>query len=98
MLWLTQPSLFLLQHYSAKEVENSYLLLGMLQSYLVDSLLLIVANEMVGRNVLIVDDSSTARNQIKGTLSQLGLNIIECCDGLEALTLLKGTATNGRGL
>ena len=45
---------------------------------------------MVGRNVLIVDDSSTARNQIKGTLSQLGLNIIECCDGLEALTLLKG--------
>ena len=31
-----------------------------------------LANEMVGRNVLIVDDSSTARNQIKGTLSQLG--------------------------
>lgn len=28
--------------------------------------------QMVGRNVLIVDDSSTARAQVKGTLSQLG--------------------------
>ncbi|GAA5645348.1 chemotaxis protein CheV [Vibrio proteolyticus] len=49
-----------------------------------------------GRNVLIVDDSSTARAQIKGTLSQLGLNIIECRDGLEALTLLKSWCDSGK--
>ncbi|WP_428774013.1 chemotaxis protein CheV [Vibrio sp.] len=48
-----------------------------------------LAAEMVGRKVLIVDDSSTARGQIDGTLSQLGLEIIECRDGREALSLLK---------
>jgi two-component system chemotaxis response regulator CheV len=57
-----------------------------------------LANEMVGRNVFIVDDSSTARNQIKGTLSQLGLNIIECCDGLQALNLLKGWCDEGKDI
>jgi two-component system chemotaxis response regulator CheV len=46
--------------------------------------------------VLIVDDSSTARGQIKGTLGQLGINIIECCDGLEALNLLKGWCDEGK--
>ncbi|WP_159651794.1 chemotaxis protein CheV [Vibrio atypicus] len=57
-----------------------------------------LAAEMVGRNVLIVDDSSTARMQVKGTLSQLGLNIIECRDGLEALRLLKGWADEGKNV
>lgn len=57
-----------------------------------------LANEMVGRNVLIVDDSSTARAQVKGTLSQLGLNIIECRDGLEALRLLKSWADDGKNI
>ncbi|MFM2590444.1 chemotaxis protein CheV [Vibrio sp. TBV020] len=57
-----------------------------------------LANEMVGRNVLIVDDSSTARSQVRGTLSQLGLNIIECRDGLEALTLLKSWADEGKNV
>lgn len=52
--------------------------------------------ELIGRNVLIVDDSSTARAQVKGTLSQLGLNIIECRDGLEALTLLKSWCDEGK--
>ncbi|EGU30599.1 chemotaxis protein [Vibrio ichthyoenteri ATCC 700023] len=52
--------------------------------------------EMVGRNVLIVDDSSTARAQVKGTLSQLGLNIIECCDGLQALRLLQSWSDEGK--
>ena len=52
--------------------------------------------EMVGRNVLIVDDSSTARAQVKGTLSQLGLNIIECCDGLQALRLLQSWRDEGK--
>ena len=55
-------------------------------------------SEMDGRRVLIVDDSTTARNQVKGTLSQLGLNIIECRDGLEALNLLKGWCDQGKNI
>ena len=50
---------------------------------------------MDGRKVLVVDDSSTARNQVIGTLSQLGVQIIECCDGLEALNLLRSWADEG---
>ncbi|WP_413284110.1 chemotaxis protein CheV [Vibrio sp. MA40-2] len=57
-----------------------------------------LAAQMVGRNVLIVDDSSTARGQIKGTLEQLGLNIIECGDGLEALTLLRKWRDEGKDI
>ncbi|MGF1694867.1 chemotaxis protein CheV [Vibrio kyushuensis] len=57
-----------------------------------------LASQMIGRNVLIVDDSSTARNQVKGTLSQLGLNIIECSDGLEALNLLKSWCDEGKDI
>lgn len=53
-------------------------------------------DEMHGRKVLIVDDSSTARGQVRGTLSQLGLEIIECRDGLEALTLLKTWCDQGK--
>ncbi len=55
-----------------------------------------LAGQMVGRNVLIVDDSSTARAQIKGTLSQLGLNIIECRDGLEAFRTLQTWCDDGK--
>ncbi|MEZ8823415.1 chemotaxis protein CheV [Vibrio amylolyticus] len=57
-----------------------------------------LSTQMIGRNVLIVDDSSTARNQVKGTLSQLGLNIIECSDGLEALNLLKSWCDEGKDI
>lgn len=57
-----------------------------------------LSTQMVGRNVLIVDDSSTARAQVRGTLSQLGLNIIECRDGLEALRLLKSWADEGKNV
>ncbi|WP_194436223.1 chemotaxis protein CheV [Vibrio fluminensis] len=57
-----------------------------------------LAGEMIGRNVLIVDDSSTARAQVKGTLSQLGLNIIECCDGLQALRLLQSWSDEGKNV
>ena len=52
--------------------------------------------EMHGRKVLIVDDSSTARNQVRETLGQLGLEVIECQDGLQALTLLKGWCDAGK--
>ncbi|NIY82091.1 chemotaxis protein CheV [Vibrio hepatarius] len=55
-----------------------------------------LAAQMVGRNVLIVDDSSTARSQVKGTLSQLGLNIIECRDGLEAFRQLQEWCDSGK--
>ncbi|KFK60838.1 hypothetical protein JS84_24825 [Vibrio vulnificus] len=39
---------------------------------------------------------SAARNQIRDTLSQLGLHIIECRDGLEALNLLKSWCDEGK--
>jgi CheY-like chemotaxis protein len=52
--------------------------------------------EMHGRKVLIVDDSSTARNLVRETLGQLGLEVIECQDGLQALTLLKGWCDAGK--
>lgn len=55
-----------------------------------------LVSEMHGRRVLIVDDSSTARNQVRDTLSQLGLEIIECRDGKEALDLLKHWADEGK--
>ncbi|WP_117233277.1 chemotaxis protein CheV [Vibrio maerlii] len=51
--------------------------------------------QMQGRKVLVVDDSSTARNQVRDTLSQLGLEIIMCSDGLEALQLLKKWSSEG---
>lgn len=54
--------------------------------------------ELQGRNVLIADDSSTARNQIRATLSQLGMNVIECRDGLEAFQLLKRWSNEGRSV
>lgn len=57
-----------------------------------------ILGEMVGRNILIVDDSSTARKQIKDTLSQLGINILECWDGLEALNLLKSWCDEGKDI
>jgi two-component system chemotaxis response regulator CheV len=43
----------------------------------------------------VVDDSATARWQIRETLSQLGLNIIEQKDGLKALNLLRSWADEG---
>lgn len=55
-----------------------------------------LAPEMPGRKVLIVDDSSTARRQVRETLSQLGIEIIEASDGLQALNLLKSWADDGK--
>ncbi|MFA0085923.1 chemotaxis protein CheW [Vibrio sp. 10N.286.49.C2] len=50
---------------------------------------------LAGKKILIVDDSSTARSQVKGTLSQLGVEIIECFDGAMALRLLKQWCDEG---
>ncbi|GAL36915.1 chemotaxis protein CheV [Vibrio maritimus] len=44
---------------------------------------------------MIVDDSSTARHQVKATLAQLGVEIIECFDGAMALKLLKQWSDEG---
>lgn len=51
---------------------------------------------MPGRKVLIVDDSSTARKQVRDTLTPLGIDIIEASDGLQALRLLQSWADEGK--
>ncbi|WP_293748534.1 chemotaxis protein CheV [uncultured Paraglaciecola sp.] len=55
-----------------------------------------VTSHLKGKKILIVDDSSTARWQMRETLTQLGLVIIEQNDGLKALTLLKSWADEGK--
>lgn len=55
-----------------------------------------VVEAMQGRQVLIVDDSATARKQIKDTLAQIGLSCLECFNGAEALALLKSWADEGK--
>lgn len=49
-----------------------------------------------GHRILIADDSSVARNQIKRTLDQLGVESILAKDGREALNLLKSMTADGR--
>ncbi|NRA61735.1 MAG: chemotaxis protein CheV [Psychrobium sp.] len=55
-----------------------------------------ISEHFYGKKILIVDDSSTARNLVNQTLSKLGLEIIEATDGLQALNLLKGWADEGK--
>ena len=55
-----------------------------------------IVNHFLGKKVLIVDDSSTARKQIKDTLEQLGITIIERKNGAEALALLTKWADEGK--
>jgi two-component system chemotaxis response regulator CheV len=55
-----------------------------------------ITRHLQGRSVLVVDDSATARWQVRETLLQLGLNIIERNDGLMALNLLKEWADEGK--
>ncbi|KLV03415.1 chemotaxis protein CheW [Photobacterium aquae] len=57
-----------------------------------------IVNHFHGRKVLIVDDSSTARAQIRDTLGQLGLDVIEASDGLKALNLLKEWCNEGKNV
>lgn len=45
---------------------------------------------------LIVDDSRTAAQQIKSTLSIIGLNVVERSDGAKGLELLKQMADEGK--
>lgn len=47
------------------------------------------------RHILVVDDSSVARNQIKRTLDQLGIESTLARDGSEGLAILKAWADEG---
>ncbi len=49
----------------------------------------------VGREVLLVDDSSVALNQLRETLAQLGIRTHSASDGLKGLQLLKKWADAG---
>ncbi|MDH4561065.1 chemotaxis protein CheV [Pseudomonas sp. BN411] len=49
----------------------------------------------VGREVLLVDDSSVALTQLRETLSQLGMRMHMAGDGLKALKMLKAWADSG---
>ena len=55
-----------------------------------------IVNHFTDKRVLIVDDSSTARKQIRDTLEQLGISIIERKNGAQALALLKEWADEGK--
>jgi len=55
-----------------------------------------IKDHLVGQKVLVVDDSATARWQVRETLTQLGIEIIEEKNGLRALNLLKSWADEGK--
>ncbi|MCC2606341.1 chemotaxis protein CheV [Planctobacterium marinum] len=57
-----------------------------------------VNEHLKGKRVLIVDDSNTARQQIKESLKQVGIEVIERQDGLQALRLLKQWADQGKSI
>ena len=52
--------------------------------------------QMQGRRVLIVDDSARPATRCARPSPSLGLEVIECQDGLQALKLLKGWCDAGR--
>ncbi|WP_394203656.1 chemotaxis protein CheV [Shewanella waksmanii] len=54
-----------------------------------------LSQQMMGRKILIADDSSTARKQVKETLAPLGIEVLEVSDGLQALQTLQGWCDNG---
>ncbi|MPY26242.1 chemotaxis protein CheV [Shewanella psychropiezotolerans] len=57
-----------------------------------------LVGEMQGRKILIADDSSTARRQIKETLEPLGIEILEVSDGLQALRTLQRWCDEGKSV
>lgn len=65
---------------------------------------LIVSNDILsredagiqsGKRIMVVDDSSVARNQIRRTLEQLGIECLLANDGKQALDQLKEMASTG---
>ncbi|MDT0595054.1 chemotaxis protein CheV [Glaciecola petra] len=57
-----------------------------------------IALHLSGQKILVVDDSSTARWQIRETLSQLGVEIVEKSNGLSALRYLQSLADEGKNI
>ncbi|MEZ8143817.1 chemotaxis protein CheW [Enterovibrio norvegicus FF-33] len=55
-----------------------------------------LSHHLMGRKVLVVDDSSTARKQVTETLKQLGIECIEMKNGAHALNLLKSWCDEGK--
>jgi two-component system chemotaxis response regulator CheV len=55
-----------------------------------------IVDKLVGLKVLHADDSPTARKQVEGTLSQLGIEIIPAENGQQALDILKGWISEGK--
>ncbi|MGL5290503.1 MAG: response regulator, partial [Vibrionaceae bacterium] len=56
----------------------------------------LVAND--AKNVLVVDDSSIARSQIKKVLEAMGFDVILACNGQEGLDALHAIASKENGL
>jgi two-component system chemotaxis response regulator CheV len=50
---------------------------------------------LAGQRLLVVDDSSVARNQIKRALQQIGIECVMCADGREAMQLLQSLTAQG---
>lgn len=44
----------------------------------------------MSKKVLVVDDSSTIRQQVGQALVQAGFDVVEACDGVEGVKLLSG--------
>lgn len=49
----------------------------------------------VGCEILVVDDSHTARDQVKATLAHLGVKLVEAVNGADALEMLRAFASQG---
>ena len=60
----------------------------------------IIEEDMKGeaQRVLVADDSSVARNQVRRVLEQLGVETILCNDGKQALELLKSWVDEGKNI
>lgn len=55
-----------------------------------------IAERVVQKHVLIVDDSTIARKQIQRVIESMGLNTTLCKDGREALTFLESLVAEGK--
>ena len=55
-----------------------------------------ISEQLRGSKILIVDDSATARNLVRQTLSSIGIAVIESTDGLQALNKLKKWCDEGK--